>query len=721
MHGLLCNRKNGVACAGVGDYRCGMRLHHRRHLVALILAFAAPALAQQPYVFETTIAGVAEPMEVGFDSQGRLLIAAGREGLIRIEPDGSRTSLAPGRVDRVTRDSTVVADRVHHHVAVQRGATQNLVTGAAWPCGRLLAPEAAAVDPSGVLWIADTGNARVIRVDQDDIRVCGERGFFPGQFVAPSGIAFDSGGPLITDRLNHRVTRLDWQGGFRDIFGFHAVRPREGEGRIHYPTSIAMESASGRIAIAEPFERRVQIFRPRGAAEPIQPAPPMPSKDGVNSHFGEDLSVGGDVVAAWEPESGCVVVWDSRNNPPAHVATFGGTGDRPGVFRQPVSVLCESDGSAVWVLDELGDRLERWELRRDPKAPVQFDSFMARLSEGIPLRVARNEAGIPEVAGCDLVQDGQRIGVAFVDGSVAWTTQSLGTFQRDARAARPRNGSDPLRAASVDAQGRLLLLWNNGIERRDSGQALFVPLTMVAVDPRGAVAAGDHFIVSDAAKDSLLRVNAQGEEMSAVVAPREQSQRFNGLEAVKDGELWLPGRLAGGGTGPIWISDYGNHRLQRFGADGAWQATFTLSKSRAKDKSPPSLAPSAEDIAREQSLRQRNRDLALEGSGSLPLLSGGQLKWTTGGAIPRGEPFAMQVTAVDAAGAPLQNVSLLVDCTMPHHGHGMNVQPVITPTSTGCWKVEPMLLHMPGRWELAFDLAWPDGRIRRSQCSLEIE
>ena len=33
-------------------------------------------------------------MQVGFDDEGRLLIAAGRDGLLRIETDGSRTTLA---------------------------------------------------------------------------------------------------------------------------------------------------------------------------------------------------------------------------------------------------------------------------------------------------------------------------------------------------------------------------------------------------------------------------------------------------------------------------------------------------------------------------------------------------------------------------------------------------------------------------------------------------
>ena len=81
----------------------------------------------------------------------------------------------------------------------------------------------------------------------------------------------------------------------------------------------------------------------------------------------------------------------------------------------------------------------------------------------------------------------------------------------------------------------------------------------------------------------------------------------------------------------------------------------------------------------------------------------------------------MEVEVVGDGGMPPVDVRLTVDCTMPHHGHGMNVRPVATPVGPGRWKVEPMLLHMPGRWELSFDLAWPDGRVRRSQGTLEVE
>jgi hypothetical protein len=42
-----------------------------------------------------------------------------------------------------------------------------------------------------------------------------------------------------------------------------------------------------------------------------------------------------------------------------------------------------------------------------------------------------------------------------------------------------------------------------------------------------------------------------------------------------------------------------------------------------------------------------------------------------------------------------------VDATMPQHGHGMNYRPTVEPLGEGRYRVNGMLLHMPGRWQLS--------------------
>jgi len=79
--------------------------------------------------------------------------------------------------------------------------------------------------------------------------------------------------------------------------------------------------------------------------------------------------------------------------------------------------------------------------------------------------------------------------------------------------------------------------------------------------------------------------------------------------------------------------------------------------------------------------------------------------------IPLSRHFALDVAVCPKAAAPLPT-SLRVDATMPAHRHGMNYTPAVTVVRGGRFRVEGMLFHMPGAWELAFDVVAPDGAER---------
>lgn len=89
--------------------------------------------------------------------------------------------------------------------------------------------------------------------------------------------------------------------------------------------------------------------------------------------------------------------------------------------------------------------------------------------------------------------------------------------------------------------------------------------------------------------------------------------------------------------------------------------------------------------------------------------------------IPRGEVYALEVWVFDGADAthPLTDVVLTVDAAMPEHQHGMNRRPVVHARAGGGFQVEGLLFHMPGRWELYFDVT--RGAItERAQASVEL-
>ena len=65
--------------------------------------------------------------------------------------------------------------------------------------------------------------------------------------------------------------------------------------------------------------------------------------------------------------------------------------------------------------------------------------------------------------------------------------------------------------------------------------------------------------------------------------------------------------------------------------------------------------------------------------------------------------FTMDVGACAKGGGSVPD-ALKVDAQMPEHRHGMNYRPAVKRVAAGQWRVEGMMFHMPGRWQLAFEL-----------------
>jgi hypothetical protein len=78
----------------------------------------------------------------------------------------------------------------------------------------------------------------------------------------------------------------------------------------------------------------------------------------------------------------------------------------------------------------------------------------------------------------------------------------------------------------------------------------------------------------------------------------------------------------------------------------------------------------------------------------------------TGGFAPVNEHFELEVTVArnDSARSPIDNASVVVDCQMPDHGHGMLREPRSEALGEGRYKVRGMLLHMGGHWTVALNL-----------------
>lgn len=73
--------------------------------------------------------------------------------------------------------------------------------------------------------------------------------------------------------------------------------------------------------------------------------------------------------------------------------------------------------------------------------------------------------------------------------------------------------------------------------------------------------------------------------------------------------------------------------------------------------------------------------------------------------IPLNEMFSMRVRVLDKTHKLIlpKEITMTVDAAMPEHRHGMNTNPKVSPAE-GEFKVTGMLFHMPGFWQIHFDI-----------------
>ncbi|MEO8753901.1 MAG: hypothetical protein ABI624_14625 [Casimicrobiaceae bacterium] len=71
--------------------------------------------------------------------------------------------------------------------------------------------------------------------------------------------------------------------------------------------------------------------------------------------------------------------------------------------------------------------------------------------------------------------------------------------------------------------------------------------------------------------------------------------------------------------------------------------------------------------------------------------------------IVAGNHFVVDFAVCPRESAKLPQ-SVRVDANMPDHKHGMNYRPGVTVIRAGTYRAEGLLFHMPGRWDLTFDV-----------------
>lgn len=503
-----------------------------------------------------------------FGSDGGMLGGFGGPG------EGAFRMRSPHAID-VGDSIAVVADTGHNRIQVfEPGGThiRNLGEKALG----LRGPEGVAIDDDGRIWVADTHNHRVLCLDEHGavLHDIGTWGTFPGQFMEPSGIDAREGRVVVTDRLNHRVQVFDADtANLLESWGMHAVFPRQGEGKVHYPADAAL-LRGGDVVIAEPFEERVQRFGPSG--KDIEP--PTLAPRGVQSHFGPVAATDGRFFCTWEPELRAIHIFDLDRKTPLRLATFGEPGEAAGQLGNLTALAIDANSNRLLAVDAGNHRIHEWTLSPPPPEKPRFDPSMATLSRSVPL---------PQAGPGDLIRSTDDLIYLDRSGATAWKLDKTGRHTRiDIPLSR-----DPLAALTADIDGgqhlRAVLDASDKAIRLHGawpGASSTEPTISLAglIDPVDfALAADNSVMVVDRGGHRVHRFGIDGTPLNAW-----------GERGSDHGQFWRPAAVVVDHHNRVIVLDHGNHRAQMFEPDGTWLMTFGT--GRAWTKRPPPPATEAE-------------------------------------------------------------------------------------------------------------------------------
>ena len=329
-----------------------------------------------------------------------------------------------------------IADRSNHRIRkVDASGTITTIAGSGTAgfagdggpatAAQLNTPYDVAVDGSGNLYIADSQNHRIRKVDASGVITTvagsGTQGFAgdsgpatAAQLSSPGDVAVDGSGNLyIADSQNHRIRKVDTSGTITTVAG--GADP----GQLYQPYGMAVDG-SGNIYVAETGSNRIRKVDTSGTITTIAGTGTGPGTGGFGGDGGP--AVQAQIDAPYDVAvdgSGNIYVIDGENNrirkvdASGVITTIAGTGERgfggdggpatAAQFNTPISVVLDGSGH-LYIADYSNHRIRKLATApaepaptgEPPPADTDSDGFSDSVESGAPNNGDGNGDGVPD-------------------------------------------------------------------------------------------------------------------------------------------------------------------------------------------------------------------------------------------------------------------------------------------------------------------------------------
>ncbi len=258
--------------------------------------------------------------------------------------------------------------------------------------GRLLRPRGIAANEKGEVYIADTGNHRLVKLFNPGHslkfdRSTGKLGTAPGCFKEPSDVAVDSQGRVfVTDSGNHRIqifsSELEWS----NSWGKYGQSP----GQLHYPTAIAVVDKKEQwnyyheelVVIIDLKSSRIQLFTPEGKFIRAVTAAQFGYPRAQLAYLAMDYY---NNIYATDTRNHCIHKFDHRLN---YLTSYGSYGSDDRQFIEPRGITIYRRFGQVFVAEKWGaqyywigtDCFDFQVIRDSVHALIEFKYFLTEPS-----------------------------------------------------------------------------------------------------------------------------------------------------------------------------------------------------------------------------------------------------------------------------------------------------------------------------------------------------